>query len=54
MKKIIFGGFAMSETQKNELRKSLQENILFRYDNSEYWDMDILANFAHDHKLKSA
>jgi hypothetical protein len=28
-----------------ELRKRLRENILERYDNDEYWDMEIIEEF---------
>jgi len=29
-----------------ELRKELTRDILFRYNNSEYWDNDIIDNFC--------
>jgi len=33
-----------------ELREMLKENILWRYDNEEYWDMDIIRDFEAENK----
>lgn len=45
-------GFKMTEEQKQSLMSKLTEDILNRYDNSEYWDSEIIETFAHDNKLK--
>lgn len=34
-----------------KLRKDLREDILFRYDNSEYFDYDIIEIFEQDNDL---
>ena len=34
-----------------ELRKQLTDNILWRYDNSEYWDEDIISSYVQDNNL---
>ena len=33
------------------LKADLQEEILMRYDNSEYWNYDIVNSFCQDNKL---
>lgn len=53
MSKIVEGwGFLMTEKQSEEIYEILQEDILRRYNNSEYWDYDIIQEYAHDNKLK--
>jgi len=34
-----------------KLRKQLRDNIVSRYDNSEYWDFNTIESFKHDNKL---
>lgn len=45
-------GFKMTENQREELRELLTADILERYDNSEYWDPDVVEVFATEHRLK--
>lgn len=47
-----FMGFGMSKKQEGVLREILRNNILERYDNAEYWDIDIVEVFATENKLK--
>ena len=47
-------GYWMTEEQTKELSKELTEDILERYDNSEYYDREIVEAFAIDHNLKKA
>lgn len=47
-------GYWMTEEQIKELSKELTEDILERYDNSEYYDREIVEGFAIDHNLKKA
>ena len=47
-------GYWMTEEQVRELSKELTEDILERYDNSEYYDNEIVEGFAIDHNLKKA
>jgi len=34
-----------------KLKKELQENILSRYDNSEYWETQVADDFYADYKV---
>jgi len=34
-----------------KLKKELQENILSRYDNSEYWETQVADDFYKDNKV---
>ena len=45
-------GYWMTEEQVKELSKELTEDILERYDNSEYYDSEVVERFATDHNLK--
>ena len=51
VKRISFFGFEMTEKQRFELDDLLREDILDRYNNSEYWDPDIIETFAHEKRL---
>lgn len=35
----------------SELMSDLREDILSRYNNSAYWEYDIIKEFAYDHKV---
>ena len=48
-----FYGYVMTEKQKDKLVKILEDNILERYNNEEYWDVDLVNEFAHNHNLKT-
>ena len=34
-----------------KLKKELQEDILNRYDNQEYWETQVADDFYHDNKV---
>jgi len=36
-----------------QLRKALQDDILMRYDNPEYWDNQIVEDFYQNNKIKA-
>lgn len=38
---------------RNELLKELKEDILLRYNNSEYWDDNLIDQFIYDHKISN-
>jgi len=50
--KSVFFGFEMTEKQAEKLSDLLTENILERYNNPEYYDPDIIEEFAQNNKLK--
>jgi len=54
MPKIEVLGYEMTTRQKEELLNLLTADILNRYDNLEYWDQNIITEFAHNKKLKEA
>ena len=45
-------GYLMTEKQAEALSEMLTENILERYNNPEYIDLDIVETFAQDNKLE--
>jgi len=47
-------GYLMTEKQAEELSEELIEDILERYNNPEYYDPEIVEEFAHNNKLKRA
>ena len=51
-KRVSEFGFKMTEKQRIKLHEALTENILERYDNSEYWDPDVIETFATDNRLQ--
>ena len=52
MEKIKFNGFLFSENQYGFLMECLTDDILERYNNSEYWNQDLIDAFCQDKKLK--
>ena len=48
-----FYGYEMDSSQADELAELLRQDILDRYDNDEYWEDDIIEDFALEHKLKA-
>jgi hypothetical protein len=54
MKKNKAFGYYMSFHKAVELSELLTEDIIERYDNSEYHNPDIIEEFAHNNKLKRA
>lgn len=46
-----FYKYEMTEEQYRRLLKLLGEDIDTRYNNAEYWNIDIIEDFAHDNKL---
>ena len=51
-KKYPVMGYMMTFQQEEELCLALSEDIDFRYNNLEYWDQDIISNFAGEHNLE--
>ena len=45
-------GYVMTEKQMEELSNSLEEDILERYNDPEYYDPSIIDEFVIDNKLK--
>jgi len=45
-------GYIMTEEQSKELDKILEEDILERYNNSQYWDERTIEGFAIENNLK--
>jgi len=52
MDKVVVSGYVMTKKQRNKLMKLLTEDILERYDNVEYWDEDVVEEFATENRLK--
>ena len=50
--KIEFYGYKMTEGQEEELSELLKQDILDRYNNSEYWNDDIIENYVADNRLE--
>ena len=53
-KKVNLYGYAMTEKEAQKLTTILTEDILERYNNTAYFDSDIIMAFAQDNKLKIA
>lgn len=52
MAKHVFAfGFEMTEKEKAELEDGLREDIVCRYNNEEYWNKNIIEEFAYRNKL---
>lgn len=47
-KKREFMGYMMTDRQIAEVKEILRDDILERYDNEEYWNFDIINQFASD------
>ena len=47
-------GYKITEEEWKKLHDELKEDIILRYDNREYWDPDIVEDFAIEHCLKRA
>lgn len=45
-------GYNMTDTQAKKLMNTLEEDILDRYHNEEYWDSDIIETFMLENNLK--
>ena len=52
MERVEFVGYVMTEKQRSKLAKILEENILERYNGEEYWEQDLIDEFATENKLK--
>ncbi|KKN21086.1 hypothetical protein LCGC14_0929120 [marine sediment metagenome] len=42
----------ITTAQQEELNELLAEDILERYNNSEYWEPDLITEFYHDNNIK--
>ena len=45
-------GYYMTKNQVLEVREWLKNDIIMRYDNEEYWNLEIVEAYAQEHGLK--
>ena len=51
-KKTIFMSYEMTVKQAEELEEMLIEDILNRYNHPEYWNEDIIEEYANENNLE--